>query len=261
MKHWRLVSLLLVVVLLTTMVASCKPKPKNELEKIMDAGKIVVGTSADYPPFEFINDNNEFDGFDIALMNEIAKRMGVEVEWQDISFDGLIGALKAGKIDAIIAAMTATPERDQEVDFTIPYLEGADAVLVAEDSDIVINNLEDMGKYKIGVQSGTIHEQWVDEHLPDAQVSRYERADQAIMDLKSGRIDVVVMDYYAALDYIKEGGIKMALKTDLSGEALAIAVPEGATELKAKLDEIITQLKEEGFIEELAVKYHVGGEN
>ncbi len=255
MKHWRLVSLLLVVVLLTTMVASCKPKPKNKLEEIMDAGKIVVGTSADYPPFEFIDESNNFDGFDIVLMNEIAKRMGVEVEWQDISFDGLIGALKAGKIDAIVAAMSATPERDQEVDFTIPYLEGADAILVAEDSDIVINSPEDMGKYKIGVQSGTIHEQWVDEHLPDAQVSRYERADQAIMDLKSGRIDVVAMDYYAAQAYIQQGGIKMALKANLSGENMAIAVPEGATELKAKLDEIITQLKDEGFIDDLAMKY------
>ncbi len=257
MKHWRLVSLLLVVVLLTTMVASCKPKPKNKLEEIMDAGKIVVGTSADYPPFEFIDENNNFDGFDIALMNEIAKRMGVEVEWQDISFDGLIGALKAGKIDAIIAAMSATPERDQEVDFTIPYLEGSDAILVAEDSDIVIDSPEDMGQYKIGVQSGTIHEQWVDEHLPDAQVSRYERADQAIMDLKSGRIDVVAMDYYAAQAYIQQGGIKMALKANLSGESMAIAVPEGATELKAKLDEIITQLKDEGFIDDLAMKYLV----
>ncbi len=257
MKHWRLVSLLLVVVLLGTLVAGCKPKEKSKLDQIMEAGKIVVGTSADYPPFEFIDENNNFDGFDIAMMNEIAKRMGVSVEWQDISFDGLIGALKAGKIDAIIAAMSATPERDKEVDFTIPYLEGSDAILVAEGSDIVINSPEDMGQYKIGVQSGTIHEQWVDEHLPNAQVSRYERADQAIMDLKSGRIDVVAMDYYAAQAYIQQGGIKMALKANLSGENMAIAVPEGATELKAKLDEIITQLKNEGFIDDLAMKYLV----
>ncbi|MBN1260846.1 MAG: transporter substrate-binding domain-containing protein, partial [Anaerolineae bacterium] len=86
------------------------PIEENEWTAIQGAGKLVVGTSADYPPFEFINENDEFDGFDMALIREVGNRLGIEIEIQDIAFDGLIAALKAGQIDAIIAAMSATPE-------------------------------------------------------------------------------------------------------------------------------------------------------
>ena len=231
-----------------------------EWEAIVAAGKIVVGTSADYPPFEFINAQNDFDGFDIALMREIGKRLGLTVEFKDISFDGLIAALKGKQIDTIVAAMSATPERDKEVDFTINYFVGTDAILVKEGSSIVINVPEDMAGRKIGVQSGTIHETWVQENLvaagksKEADVSRYERAELAIADLKNGRVDVVAMDYYAALAYIKQGGITLALEQNLSGENMAIAVREGAA-LQWHLNKIIQQLWDEGFIETLAEQY------
>ena len=237
----------------------------SDWARIQAAGKLIVGTSADYPPFEFVNDKNEFDGFDMALIREIGKRLGLEIEIQDISFNGLIAALKAGQIDVIVAAMSATPERDKEVDFTDNYYIGTDAILVREDSDITLNTAEDMAKYKIGVQTGTVHETWVQENLVDSgkmsadNVSHYDRAELAIADLKNGRVDVVAMDYYAAQAYIKQGGIKLALKQNLSGENLAIAVPEGASELQAKLNEVIQQLWDEGFVDKLAQQY-LGGD-
>ncbi len=258
MKRWTLLSLILIVALVVTSLAGCKPKPKNDLDRIMESKKIVVGTSADYPPFEFVNESGKFDGFDIKVMEEIAKRMGVTIEWQDIAFDGLIGALQAGKIDAIIAAMSATEEREKQVDFTKNYFLGGDAILVVEGSSISISKPEDMAGYKIGVQRGTVHESWVQENLPNAQVSSYERAEQAIMDLKSGRIDVVAMDYYASLAFIEQGGIRLALKTDIAGAHMAIAVREGSTELRDKFNEIISQLQSEGVIEQLATEYLTG---
>jgi polar amino acid transport system substrate-binding protein len=236
---------------------------EDEWSRVQSAGKMLVGTSADYPPFEFINEDNEFDGFDIALMNEIGERLGVEVEWQDIAFDGLIAAVKAGQIDAIIAAMAATPERDEQVDFTLNYYVGSDAVLLAEGSDIVIEAPEDSAGHKIGVQSGTIHEGWVQDNLietgmmDEADLSRYERADQAILDLKSGRIDVVIMDYYAAAAFVQQGGVELVLEQNLLGESQAIAIPEGADELKAVLDEVIQGLIDEGFVEGLIQEYLV----
>ncbi len=193
-------------------------------------------------------------------MREIGKRLGLTVEFKDISFDGLIAALKGKQIDTIVAAMSATPERDKEVDFTINYFVGTDAILVKEGSSIVINVPEDMAGRKIGVQSGTIHETWVQENLvaagksKEADVSRYERAELAIADLKNGRVDVVAMDYYAALAYIKQGGITLALEQNLSGENMAIAVREGAA-LQWHLNKIIQQLWDEGFIETLAEQY------
>ncbi|HHE71885.1 MAG TPA: basic amino acid ABC transporter substrate-binding protein [Chloroflexi bacterium] len=249
MKRWLLVPLSLLMVLAVLGVVGCQSKPK----------KLVVGTSADYEPFEYVDENGSYTGFDIELMEEIGKRMGVEIEWQDIAFDGLIGALQSGKIDAIIAAMSATPEREEQVDFTKPYFIGADAIIVAEGSGITITKNEDMAGLRVGVQSGTIQEQWIDENI-DADVQHYERAEQAILDLKSGRIDVVAMDYYAAQNFIEQGGIEMALKTEFAGEHMAIAVKEGNTELRDQLNEIIDELQAEGFVDNLAMKYLGGGE-
>ncbi len=247
-RMWVAMTLVLVLVLVGTV--GCGKVGKK---------KLVVGTSADYPPFEYIDDEGNFTGFDIELMEEIGKRLGYEIEWQDISFDGLIGALQAGKIDAIIAAMSATPEREEQVDFTDVYFSGADAILVTEGSGIKIEKKEDMAGLRVGVQQGTIQEEWVDENI-EADVHRYERAEQAILDLKSGRLDVVALDYYVALSFIEQGGVEMALKTEFAGEHMAIAVKEGNTELREQFNKVIKELKDEGFIENLAMKYLGGGE-
>ncbi len=92
----------------------------------------MVGTSADYPPFAFYDDKFQLDGFDIALMKAIGEKLGVEVEFNDFAFDGLGNALQLGQIDAAIAAISVTPERQELVDFSDVYYVGADALLVAE---------------------------------------------------------------------------------------------------------------------------------
>ncbi len=281
MKRTWFVLILSLITLLSLLVSACNVTPAPETKtptpetvvptteepvnddwsRIQTAGKVVIGTSADYPPFEFINEQNDFDGFDIAVIREIGKRLGLTIELKDISFDGLIAALKGNQIDGIIAAMSATAERDKEVDFTMNYYIGTDAVLVKEGSTLVINTAEDMAGKKIGVQAGTIHETWVQENLvatgkaKDADVSRYERAELAIADLKNGRIQVVAMDYFAAKAYIAQGGIAMALEQNLSGENMAIAVREGAAGLQWHFNKIIQDLWDEGFIEQLAEQY------
>jgi len=157
--------------------------------------------------------------------------------------------------------MSATPERDKEVDFTLNYYIGTDAILVKEGSPLVINTAEDMAGKKIGVQTGTIHETWVQENLvatgksKDSDVSHYERAELAIADLKNGRIDVVAMDYFAAKAYIAQGGITMALEQNLSGENMAIAVRQGSAGLQWHLNQVIQQMLDEGIMEQLADQY------
>ncbi len=244
MKRWLavLVSLLMLVTLLGS--TGCRPT----------SDKLVVGTSADYEPFEYIDEDGNYAGFDIELMEEIGRRMNLEIEWQDIAFDGLIGSLQTGKIDAIIAAMSATPERQQQVDFTQPYFIGADAIILAEDSDIVINRNEDMAGYRVGVQTGTIQETWIEDNI-EVELFRYERAEQAIMDLQSGRIDIVAMDYYAATSFVNRGGLTVALRTQFAGQHMAIAVQKGNTELRDQLDSMIDELQAEGFVDQLALKY------
>ncbi len=249
MKRWSMILVSLFMVIAALGTAGCQPKSTT----------LVVGTSADYEPFEYIAEDGNYAGFDVELMQEIAKRLDMDIAWQDIAFDGLIDSLQSQKIDVIIAAMSATPEREAQVDFTEPYFIGADAIIIAEGSNITINKNEDMAGYKVGVQTGTIQEEWIDANL-GADVSRYERAEQAIMDLRSGRIDIIAMDYYAAQSFIDQGGIILALKTELSGERMAIAVKQENTELRDKLDAVISDLQSEGFIENLAMKYLSSGE-
>jgi polar amino acid transport system substrate-binding protein len=247
MKRWSLILVSVLMVVAVLSVAGCQSQGKA----------LVVGTSADYEPFEYVDENGKYVGFDIELMEEVAARLDMEIEWQDIAFDGLIGSLQSDKIDAIIAAMSATPEREEQVDFTKPYFIGADAIIVAEGSGIEINKNEDMVGHTVGVQTGTIQEEWIDTNI-DAEVMRYERAEQAIMDLKSGRIDVVAMDYYAASSFMAQGGLELGLKTEFSGEHMAIAVKEGNTELRDQIDAVVAELQAEGFVEELALKYLSG---
>lgn len=275
-----LLSLLIVTTLLLT---ACGPKPTDApiiidtgrptveappgsaLAKIREAGVLIVGTSADYPPFEFINASNDFDGFDIALIREIGTRMGVRVEIKDMAFDGLIAALRAGQIDAIVAAMSATPDRAQQVTFSMNYYVGTDAILVATGSGLTFTDAKEIAGYRVGVQTGTIHEQWVEEELiatgllQAANFTRYERAEQAVLDLKNGRIDVVAMDFFAANAYLAQGGIELALEQNLAGENMAVALPLGATELQTEIDLIIQELQEEGFITRLGEQYLAGG--
>lgn len=235
----------------------------NHLEAIKEAGVIKVGTSADYPPFESVDESGNKVGFDIELMTEIAKRLGVKLEWVDMPFDSLIAAVQEGKIDAAISAFNYSEERDQMIDFSDTYYTSEDAFTVAENFSGTIVNPEDAAAYKVGVQTGTTQDTWLTENLvatgklPEADLLRYDRADQAMLDLKNGRLDVVMSDYGPAQTLAKQlGGLKIAYHSVLgSNGPMNIVIPDKDAELQKAINEIIKQLQEEGFIDNLAVKY------
>ncbi|MGD8903934.1 MAG: transporter substrate-binding domain-containing protein, partial [Anaerolineae bacterium] len=112
-----------------------EPAADDSWDRIQAAGKMVVGTAADYPPFESYVAPGQIDGFDIALMDEIGRRLGVAIEYHDYAFDGLGPALTQGQIDTAIAAISRTPEREAVVDFSNVYLVAEDGVLAREDSN------------------------------------------------------------------------------------------------------------------------------
>jgi polar amino acid transport system substrate-binding protein len=258
-RFWLWVSMFLVFSLLVT---ACGGTGGSRLDAIKKAGVIKVGTSADYPPFEFVDANGNTTGFDVELMNEIGKRLGVKVEWVDMPFDSLIAAVQEGKIDAAIAAFNYSEDRDKVVDFSDTYYTSEDAFSVVEGSTVVIHDpAQDILKLKIGVQTGTTQDDWltalVDEgKLPADNISRYDRVDQIALDLKNGRIDVMMSDAVPAEALAKQvGGLKVIYKGVLSSGPMNIVLPEGDKELAKAINEILTQLKAEGFIENLAVKY------
>ena len=163
--------------------------------------KIIVGTSADYPPFEYV-ENGKIVGFDIELITSLLENLGYTVEVQDIGFDSLIPSLVNNKIDVIAAAMTITPEREEQIDFSDPYYNSDQSILVLVDSDITIYTEEDLATLTIGAQTGTTGELWVIDNLinitnatmTDDQLKRYDTYTLAVLDLDNGNIDAIILD-------------------------------------------------------------------
>lgn len=234
------------------------PAATGKLGEIQAAGKLVVGTSADYPPYESIDADGNFVGFDMDLARAIGEQLGVEVEFQDMPFDTLIASVQEGKIDAIIAAMQATAERDEQVDFSIPYRMTKDAFIGAGDTAIVIETAEDAAGKSIGVQTGTVQERWIQEKLVAAgltsadQVFSYERADQAALDVANGRIELLLMDAEPAVTLAEQNGLKVLLITETTAEGgKSIAILDGETAFKAELDRIIQALIDDGTLQQI----------
>jgi polar amino acid transport system substrate-binding protein len=255
-----LVSLLIVLSLILT--ACGGTTSTNHLEAIRQAGVIKVGTSADYPPFESVDESGNKVGFDIELMTEIASRLGVKLEWVDMPFDSLIAAVQEGKIDASISAFNYSEERDQMIDFSDAYYTSEDAFTVAEGFTGLIVNPGDVAAFKVGVQTGTTQDGWLtdvlvaDGALPEENLFRYDRVDQAMLDLKNGRIEVMMSDYIPAQALVKQlGGLEIVYHGVLSTGPVNIVLPESDTELQQAVNEIIGQLQTEGVIDNLAVKY------
>ena len=252
------------LVVLSLVLAACggSSTAENHLEAIKQAGVIKVGTSADYPPFESVDASGNKVGFDIELMAEIARQLGVELEWVDMPFDSLIAAVQEGKIDASISAFNYTEERDQTIDFSDAYYTSEDAFTVADGFTGTIARPEDVANYKVGVQLGTTQDGWLtdtlvaDGALSEENLFRYERVDQAMSDLKSGRIDVMMSDYVPAQALVEQlGGLNIVYHGVLSTGPVNIVIPNEDKELQQAINEIIGQLEAEGFIDELAVKY------
>jgi len=236
-------------------------------ERIQAAGKIVVGTSADYPPFESYVGPGQIDGFDIALMDTIGQRLGVTIEYRDIPFagdadggDGLGPALLQGQIDAAIAAISRTPEREVYADFSNVYLVSEGAALAQQASEITLTKIDDVAKYKVGVQRNSVYQNQMQTRFIDTgqmspdNLAAYGNAEDAVSDLKAGRVELVVMDSQPSQAFAEQGGVKV-VGIGGSQQCYAIALPKGAAALKAKIDEVITALNNDGTISALSKRY------
>lgn len=229
--------------------------------QIKSRGSMLVGVSADYPPFAYYNKQYQIDGFDPALMRSIGSQLGVSVELQDYAFEGLISAVQVGQIDAAISAITITPERQAVVDFSNVYYVGLDAVLANQNSPVTsITNTTQMAGQRIGVQAGSIYESWAKDVLvdtgliPASNLHTYPRMDDAITDLRANLIDLVVLDLDPANAYAQSGGVKLVGQS-LNPQSYAIVVRKGATELLYQINRSLATLAQQGTIDQLARQY------
>lgn len=180
MKNAAVVYRSLVVTLASLLLlVGCQSKPTvatpvspatgaDDWARIQASGKLVVGTSAGYPPFSFYTDNFTLDGFDVVLAREMGQRLGLEVEIRDFAFEGLLNALQLGQIDMAIAALSVTTAREKVADFTRIYYVGEDAFLARVDAAIsAIRQTPDLVNYRIGVQTGSVYATWLRNNLVD----------------------------------------------------------------------------------------------
>ena len=240
------------------------PQPEGVVDAvwagILQRGTILVGTSADYPPFEYYNDNYQLEGFDIALIQNIAEKLGLDVEIKDMAFDGLGGALQVNQVDVAISAITVTPERDGFVDFSNTYFLSEDAVLTTDASNITVTTPEDLARYRLGVQSGSIYEDFAQTNLIEAgfmaehNLFVYQQMGNALQDLSDGRINLVAMDLAPAEAAVAQGDFAIAGQ-GLSRQQLAMAVPQGAFTLQDELNKALTELQNEGVVADLIELY------
>jgi polar amino acid transport system substrate-binding protein len=257
----KLFVVMLALALLSTACASGQ-KAANHLDAIKQAGVIKVGTSPDYPPFESVDASGKYVGFDIALMEDAAQRMGVKVEWVDMPFDSLIASVQQGKIDMAISAFNYTAERDKTIDFTDAYFTSEDAFTVTDKFTGKISQPEDVAALKVGVQTGTTQDTWLTDTLVktnkllEANLFRYDRVDQAMLDLKANRIDVLMSDYVPAQALAKQiGGVNVVWHGVLSSGPVNMVVPQDDKALQQALNATIKQMQSDGTIDKLALQY------
>lgn len=221
---------------------------------------LTVGTNAEFPPFEYVNDDGEPDGFDIALIKAIGEKLGKEVTVENMEFASLVSSIGT-KIDVAIAGMTVTEERQQMVDFSDSYYEALQYVVVLADSGI--KAAADLEGKNLGVQLGTTGD-FIAEEIEGATVSQYNKAVDAVNDLINGRVDAVIIDKNPALVFEnKFEGQVVALDGadfEFEPEEYAIALPKGDTELAGQINGALAELKADGTFDELVKEYIEGEE-
>lgn len=220
------------------------------------AGEIVVGTNAEFMPFEFTDDDNNIIGFDIDIINAVAKAEGLTVRMHNQSFDTLIEGLETNKIDAAISGMTITPTRQEKVDFSEPYYNAAQVIVVKE-STPGYETIEDIIGKRVGVQLGTtgalMAEGVMGEENPDLKQLR--KYNMVFSDLKLGRTDAVVVDLPVAQAYLKQvDGLRIS-SPPMSEEQYGIVIKKGNKELLDKMNTGLIKIRESGEYEQIMKKW------
>lgn len=222
-----------------------------------DDGKIIMGTNAEFEPFEYKTESGivgNFDGLDVAIAQEIAKDMGKELVVEDMDFGSLIGAVSTGKVNFVAAGMTIKPDRLENADFSDTYFDAGQVIIVKKGQTAIKSN-EDLKDKKIGVQEGTTGDEAVSELGGSTEVFRFKKGMDAVLDLNNDKIDAVVIDEMPARAFVaKNEGLEI-LAEPFTVESYAIAVKKGDTATLEAINKTLKRIKEDGTFDELYKKY------
>ena len=251
MKNFRGFVLLVLAVVLSLSLAACGGGGGGGQSQSI----VVVASDIAYPPFEY-EEGGEPTGFDIELMREIGKRAGLTPEFQNVTFDGIIGGLQSGNYDAAISAMTITDERKEQVEFSDPYFNADGALMVKSGSDI--KTTDDLAEANVGVQIGTTFADQaatLKEEGKVAEVTTFETGEDASAALENESVDAVLADFPFAKDKAdSSGGSLQVVQTIDTGEQYGIAFPKESEDVD-KVNKALQEIKDDGTYTELYEKY------
>ena len=246
----KMIALVLVLVMAAAFLTACGGSGVA-LADVQKAGKLVIATSPDFPPFENL-ENGEVVGIEIDIMNLICDQMGVDLVIEQMDFESVIPGIQAGKFDSGVSGITVTEDRKKNVDFSDPYFLASQAIVVTPDSAITCK--ADLTGKKISVQTGTTAEEYcMDEGY---EVLAFTANNDAASALTSGKVDAWVVDNEVAVALAAEQGL-VVLDEAMTSEPYAFAFPKGSDTLVAEFNKILNQLITDGTIKGIFDQYGV----
>ncbi len=250
----KLLSVLLACVLVLGLAACGNDKQQNAGNNNQQEEQPVLrmATNAEFPPYEYY-EGDKIVGIDAEVAAAIAEKLGMKLEIEDMAFDSTLMALSTGQTDMVMAGMTVTEERKENANFSTPYAEGHQVVIVKEDSEI--ETLDDLQGKKIGVQTNTTGDIYSTDDFGDEAVERYNKGADAVIALSQGLIDAVIIDLEPAKVFVATNdGLKL-LETEYATEEYAIALNKENTELFEKVDGALQELIADGTVQEIVDRY------
>lgn len=273
----RTIALLLGIVLMTCLLAACSEDAATTAEvesqasesamtaaldgaqgealrRIIENGKLIMLTNAAFPPYEYRTADGQIAGIDVDLGQAIADQIGVELQVVDMEFDSLIPALQSGRGDIVVAGLTITDERSNDVDFSDTYADSKQMIVVPAAGSIVASEADLPGKV-IGVQVGTTGE-FLASGIAGAKLSHYKSGLEAAEDLTNGRIDAIVIDVLPAENIVAQNGDLALIDLASSDEQYAVAVAKNNEDLLEIANDVIAKMQSDGSLAD-STAWHV----
>lgn len=245
----KIIALALVALMIVCMFTACGAKGKT-LAEVKEAGKLVVATSPDFPPFENL-EGSQVVGIEVDIMELICAELGIEFELEQINFDAVLTGVQTGKYDCGMSGISVTPKREKNTLFTIPYCLAAQCIVVRADSDIA--SKADLAGKKISVQTGTTAAEFCSGE--GYELSQFEANQDAKLALTQGKVEAWVVDDLTAAEMCKDDASVKILDESMTTEPYAFAFAFGSEDLVEEINKILGKLIEDGTIASIFEKY------
>ena len=252
----KYIALFLASIMMLGLLAGCGASGDNELG-LVENGKLIMSTNAAVPPYEMTTDNGGFEGIDVEIAGAIAKKLGLELQIDDMDFDAALLAVQQGKSDMVMAGVSVTDERKLVMEFSNSYATGVQVVIVKEGSDVTMDNL---GEKMIGTQRGTTGYIYASDSPENGgygedHVVAYDSGITAVQALMNGQVDAVIIDNAPAQEFVKANPGLTILEGEWALEDYAIGFAKGNTELQEAVNKALAELIADGTVQKIIDKY------